>query len=398
MRIAIVETQSHGGLLQYAVQLAESLAARGHTVDLLAPRDNEVAHRASQSRMRAVLTPTVRSLDPPRAGRLSSIVRRARVAARLSRSWARILLEVRRGRYDVALITADILRAPAALGALLVTWLRPSTRTAHVAHNARMLVRSQDLMIGDDESLTAKPPIASAFLGRAYPRFVVVFVHGEATRADFDAAWPGARLVIIPHGDERIFGDEPPPPSAEEEVLFFGSWHRSKGIEVLTRAFDELALHRPLAKLTIAGMPSPDVDIDRLRRWADGHRGRVRLIDRYVPLEEVPPLFAAARVVTTPYLAGYQSGVVHLAMTMSRAVVSSDVGDLGTAVTDGASGLLVTPGDIGALAEALERLLADPDLANRMGAAGRERMLGDSAWERVAERVERALDEDPRSH
>ena len=43
-------------------------------------------------------------------------------------------------------------------------------------------------------------------------------------------------------------------------------------------------------------------------------------------------MFARARVVATPYVVGYQSGVIHLAMTMGRAVVTSDVGDLPDAV------------------------------------------------------------------
>ncbi|WP_345775096.1 glycosyltransferase [Dietzia cinnamea] len=78
----------------------------------------------------------------------------------------------------------------------------------------------------------------------------------------------------------------------------------------------------------------------------------------------------AARVVVTPYLRASQSGVVHLAFSHARPVVSTDVGDLAEAVHDGESGLLVPPGDVAALARALERLLVDPALAERLGARG----------------------------
>jgi starch synthase len=96
-------------------------------------------------------------------------------------------------------------------------------------------------------------------------------------------------------------------------------------------------------------------------------------------------------VVAAPYVAGSQSGVVHLAMTMARAVVASDVGELPHAVADGVTGRVVASGDSAALADALEQVLGDAALAERWGNAARRRVLEEFGWERVAERVERAL-------
>ncbi|MEO7197708.1 MAG: glycosyltransferase, partial [Solirubrobacterales bacterium] len=165
-----------------------------------------------------------------------------------------------------------------------------------------------------------------------------------------------------------------------------------KGLPVLMDAFDEVARRRPESTLMIAGAANPRaVDVDAVRRWASGHGGRVQLIEQYVALEDVPPLFERARVVVTPYVAGYQSGVVHLAMTMARPVVASDVGDLGSAVEAGVTGLLVPPGDSGALALALEEVLSRPRLAQEMGSAGYARVMSASSWETVAEQVEVGL-------
>jgi glycosyltransferase involved in cell wall biosynthesis len=176
-------------------------------------------------------------------------------------------------------------------------------------------------------------------------------------------------------------------------VLFFGEWRKVKGMAVLMEAFDALAARRPAARLTIAGAPAPeDADPDVVRRWAARHGDRVTVVDRYVPIADVPTIFAAARVVVAPYLVGYQSGVIALAMTMGRAVVASSVGDLSTAVVDGETGLLVEPGDAAALADALERALADPAAAARMGAAGRARAEAGCSWEAAAELAEAALE------
>ncbi|MFM8409025.1 MAG: glycosyltransferase, partial [Alphaproteobacteria bacterium] len=67
-------------------------------------------------------------------------------------------------------------------------------------------------------------------------------------------------------------------------------------------------------------------------------------------------LFAASDVVVLPYRDGTQSGVVPLAWAHGRPVVTTAVGGLPEAVDDGATGLLVPPGDARALADALERV------------------------------------------
>jgi glycosyltransferase involved in cell wall biosynthesis len=61
------------------------------------------------------------------------------------------------------------------------------------------------------------------------------------------------------------------------------------------------------------------------------------------------------------------------AMAAGLPVVACDVGGVGELVADGETGLLVPPGDPARLSEALRRLLADPELRRRLGAAGRAR-------------------------
>jgi glycosyltransferase involved in cell wall biosynthesis len=165
-----------------------------------------------------------------------------------------------------------------------------------------------------------------------------------------------------------------------------------KGLPVLTEAFDLLAARRPDVRLTLAGPPVPEEgESERVLAWARERAERVEARPDYVPVEDVEALFARARVVVLPYLAGYQSGVVHLAMTMARAVVATDVGDLPAAVADGETGLVVPPRDAAALAAALERVLADPALADRFGAAGHARVRNGSGWPAVAEQVAAGL-------
>jgi len=74
------------------------------------------------------------------------------------------------------------------------------------------------------------------------------------------------------------------------------------------------------------------------------------------------------------------------AAAAGRPSVGTRFGGIPDAVEDGETGLLVEPGDAEALAEALARLLTDPEEARRMGEAARERVEAQFTWARVAER------------
>ena len=87
----------------------------------------------------------------------------------------------------------------------------------------------------------------------------------------------------------------------------------------------------------------------------------------------------AAIVACPSHREGY--GVVaREAMAHGRPVVASAVGGLLDAVEDGVTGLLVPPHQPAALRSALERLLGDPELRDRLGRAGREKARRELSW------------------
>ena len=383
MRLAVIESAPRGGLLHYAAALSAALAERGHDVELVTAREHEPLSDLPGVRLRAILPAAARSASEPPTG-LKLLARRARIAATVVAASLRTLSVVARGRYDAALLIDDLSVAPAAAGALALTWIPRGPRIAAVCHEPRPRSRR-------GSGVYQTSPALLGLLRRLYPRLDVVFVHGEQSRELFEQVWPPSRLAVIAHGNVELLVDAVPEPTHEERILFFGEWRRAKGLPELMEAFDRLAAERPAATLTIAGVPTPDSDPGRIRGWAADHGGRVTIIDRYVELEEVAELFGSARVVVAPYVAGSQSGVVHLAMTMARAVVATDVGELPSTVVGGETGLIVPAGDIAALERALAELLADPERAARLGAAGRRRALAEFSWQATAEQIETAL-------
>jgi glycosyltransferase involved in cell wall biosynthesis len=102
-------------------------------------------------------------------------------------------------------------------------------------------------------------------------------------------------------------------------------------------------------------------------------RDRVPGASGFVPPGELGPYYERAAVVAAPSLREGYGVAAREAMAWGRPVVASAVGGLTDAVEDGVTGLLVPPGDVGALRAALERLLRDAELRSRLGAAAREK-------------------------
>lgn len=165
-----------------------------------------------------------------------------------------------------------------------------------------------------------------------------------------------------------------PPLSAPPTVVFSGRLVREKGVGVLLRAFAEVVAQLPEARLVIAG-DGPERArvvglINELRLSAS-----VSMLG-HLPRPELERRFAAAWVQAVPSLWAEPFGLVAAeAMMRGTAVVASDSGGLTEIVGRGETGLLVPPGDAGALAAALLLLLRDRRTAERMGAAGREDAL-----------------------
>ena len=107
-----------------------------------------------------------------------------------------------------------------------------------------------------------------------------------------------------------------------------------------------------------------------------------RLIDRVVftglvPQEEGPAHMAACDVLVAPHVPNPDGSAFFGSPTklfeylaMGRAVVASDLDQLGDVITDNVNGLLVPPGDPGRLAEAMARLALDAGLRGRLGHPG----------------------------
>jgi glycosyltransferase involved in cell wall biosynthesis len=110
-----------------------------------------------------------------------------------------------------------------------------------------------------------------------------------------------------------------------------------------------------------------------------------------VPHERVPGYLAAVDVAAAPYgeTAPFYFSPLKLYeyLAAARPVAAADVGEINHCVVPGRTGSLYRPGDVDALADALETLLADHARAEAMGRTGREHVRTQHRWEATARAV-----------
>jgi glycosyltransferase involved in cell wall biosynthesis len=178
---------------------------------------------------------------------------------------------------------------------------------------------------------------------------------------------PGAPDVVIPNFhedvsakpvDEEMLGRLP----SEPFILYVGAFRRIKGIEDLFAAYAALPDPPPLV---LAGTRAPDTP-------SEFPPGVVVIED--VPYPTVLAMWERAMFGAFPTRIPEALGnVVHEAMSKGRAVIGTRPGGHEDMIDDGENGLLVPAGDVGALRDAMARLIDDPALRERLGAAALER-------------------------
>ena len=385
-RVVMVEFPPSGGLFQFSLQLGEALARAGNAVELITGPDPELESSESGCRVRSLL-PT---WHPAAGSDAAEWWRRARRGVRgcqLLAAWLVLLGYLLRTRPDVV-VWSEWKFPVDGFGVHVVRKMLPRTVLTMLVHEPRPLVEQP----GRD-TMYKSSGLTNRTFAMAYADLDVAFVLGESARRDLLETWPISTPVhVIPHGDERIYARTPIPAVRETGpvALSFGTITRYKGIDTLCEAWPLVLADLPQAELVIAGGVSADVDRRELCAQVEGLPG-VSLCVGYVPVQDVPAYFGRARCVVLPYTRSSQSGVAHLAHTLSRPVVATRVGDIPGVVEHEVSGLLVTPGESEALAGAMLRLLTDAAEAQRMGEAGERSLEANASWDHVAEALSEQL-------
>jgi len=175
--------------------------------------------------------------------------------------------------------------------------------------------------------------------------------------------------------------------SGKKVVLYLGRLTRYKGAQFLLSAAPRVLKEVPNAHFLIAGSLRNDVlDLPGMARRLriEGHV----TFTGFVPDEELPPLYRAADLFCYPSLWEGFGLTPAEAMASGIPVVAFRCTAVPEVVLHGRTGLLVRPGDVSALAQAISELLGDEEKRRRMGEAGREHVSENFRWDLAAQRTE----------
>jgi len=250
----------------------------------------------------------------------------------------------------------------------------------------RSLARVDTRVIADIHGDPAAPArlygsrarLALAPLADAFARFGLRRSDGVRTISPYTSSLV-RRAGVAPTAEFAAFMDLepfvelPPAPLPERPAaLFVGVLERYKAVDVLADAWRLAASRIPDATLHLVGrgtlrdVPQALVrDLPDQTRWTES-----------LSTPDVARALDESTVLVLPSRSEGLGRVVVEAFCRGRGVVGSRVGGIPDIVGEGATGLLVPPEDVDALADALVSVFSDPALAERFGAAGRTEVEG----------------------
>ena len=193
------------------------------------------------------------------------------------------------------------------------------------------------------------------------------------------------RVSVIPNGvDRSIFSAAGAAAADPPFILFAGQLEKFKGLDYLFAAMPAILETCPEARLVLAY--HNDAELPHYRRLAAtlGIERQVVFGGPKSP-DELAALYASAAAFVQPSLVEALSGVVLEAMSCGAAIVASNVGGIRTQL-DAESGIIVPPRNPQAIADAVGRLLRDPSLRSRLGAAAQAKAAREFTLDSMVEK------------
>ena len=195
-----------------------------------------------------------------------------------------------------------------------------------------------------------------------------------------------AAIEVVPNGVRRATADRPVLRGelglqADDRLLVaVGNLYPVKGHRHLIDAVALLAPHHPSLHVAICGRGDLEPELAGQAR-ALGIADRVHLMGLR---SDIANVLASADIVVHPSLSEGLPLALLEAMFAARPIVASDVGEIGAVLAN--RGVLVPPGNAGAIACAVDRLLARPELARRLGERAERRAVAEYDVSRMVAR------------
>jgi glycosyltransferase involved in cell wall biosynthesis len=197
-----------------------------------------------------------------------------------------------------------------------------------------------------------------------------------------DRGWqPPDRVTVVPHGISGRLLDEPPAAAPRGAgLLFCGTWDYVKGITYLCAAISRLHARGNPVRLTVLGPGIPREAV--LADFDAAIRPFVTVIDR-APEDRVMEEYRRHDALLFPSTYEGFGLVVIEAMSQRLPVIATPIGCAASLVRDGETGIAVPVRNPDAIADAVTRLMGDPELGRRLADNARRQVAG-MTWRATA--------------
>lgn len=217
-----------------------------------------------------------------------------------------------------------------------------------------------------------------------------IVVPYQVTRDELVSRLKGdaAKIHVVSYGvDHSTYRPRPELRRSAEQVLYIGEVSRSKGVDVLIRAFGKVKARVPGAELVIGGKTNKDQPL--LEELSRSLGVSDVTFKGFIPEDELSAYYSSTTVMVFPSRYGFGLSVLE-AMACGTPVVVAAALDAPEFVAD--AGILVEPGDADALADALVRVLTDSTLQQRLASKSIERATSFS-WSNMASATRKVYDD-----
>jgi glycosyltransferase involved in cell wall biosynthesis len=290
-----------------------------------------------------------------------------------SRVIARLAKLYRRVRPD---IVHHVALKPVLYGAL-------AARLAGVEHVISALAGMGWLFTASSKKAEMLMPVVSFALARMLSRGQTIVQNQDDAALIQKMGVRKEKIVLIPGSgvDTTVFRPQPEPHGVPL-VILHSRMLRDKGVREFVEAARLLRQRGKAVRFILLGRPDPanpaSIPQGKLNAW---HRSGE--VEWWGERTDIPEVLGQAHVVCLPsYREGLPKSLLEGAAS-GRPIVTTDVPGCRDVVADGDNGFLVPARQAGALADAIERLLGDAALRQRMGRRGRERVENEFSLNRV---------------
>jgi len=150
----------------------------------------------------------------------------------------------------------------------------------------------------------------------------------------------------------------------DQVILFFGYVRKYKGLDILLKAFPKILEKFPNTFLLIVGefYDNPANYFKLIEKL--NITERVKLINQFVPNEDVAKYYLSSDVVVLPYRSATQSGILNVAYGFNKPVIVTNVGGLAEFVIEGKTGFVIKPDSEDEIVKGYEEYLSKKDEVN----------------------------------